>query len=43
VRQLWPHPDLGWRLLVIWLVALLPPAAAWLVLLAHRRPPGGSP
>jgi hypothetical protein len=43
VRQLWPHPDLGWRLLVIWLVALLPPAVAWLVLLAHRRPPGGSP
>jgi len=39
VRQLWPHPDLGWRLLAVWLFALAPSAAAWLVLAgaAERR------
>ncbi len=42
VRQLWPHPDLGWRLLVIWLLAVLPPAALWLALAARGRG-GGTP
>ncbi len=42
VRQLWPHPDLGWRLLVLWLLAVLPPAAVWLALAARGRG-GGSP
>jgi len=41
VRQLWPHPDLGWRLGAAWFLAALPPVAAWLVLAApgrERRP-----
>jgi hypothetical protein len=37
VRQLWPHPDLGWRLAVIWLAVLLVPAGTWL--LTHARRP----
>jgi hypothetical protein len=40
VRQLWPHPDLEWRLLVVWLLAWLPPVAAWLALARRGRHPG---
>ncbi len=32
VRQLWPHPDLGPRLVITWLVILLLPTAAWLLI-----------
>ena len=32
VRQLWPHPDLGPRLVITWIVILLLPAAAWLLI-----------
>jgi hypothetical protein len=32
VRQLWPHPALGWRLLLAWLAVCLLPGAAWLQL-----------
>jgi uncharacterized iron-regulated membrane protein len=39
VRQLWPHPDLGWRLAVIWLVVLLVPATSWLATHARRPRP----
>jgi hypothetical protein len=32
VRQLWPHPDLGWRPIAGWAAFLLPAVAAWLAL-----------
>ena len=32
VRQLWPHPDLGWPMVACWAGILLPVVAAWLVL-----------
>ena len=40
VRQLWPHPDLGWRLLARWLLVVVPPVSAWFgltVLIRNRR------
>jgi hypothetical protein len=41
VRQLWPHPDLGWRLAAGWAGFVLPVAAGWLAAsraAAARRP-----
>ena len=37
VRQLWPHPALGWRLVVVWLLVLLVPALTWLAARAGSR------
>jgi len=37
VRQLWPHPALGRRLVVVWLLMLLVPSLTWLVARAGSR------
>ena len=37
VRQLWPHPALGRRLIVVWLLVLLVPSLTWLAARAGNR------
>ena len=37
VRQLWPHPELGRRLVVIWLLVLLISSLTWLAARAGSR------
>jgi hypothetical protein len=32
VRQWWPHPDLGWGMVVCWFGLLLPVVVIWLVI-----------
>ena len=46
IRQLWPHPDLGWAMVACWFAVLLPVLAIWFVLgravfagSSTRRPP----
>ncbi len=38
VRQLWPHPDLGSRLALVWSLVLLLPAVTWLLTRGGGRP-----
>lgn len=37
MRQLWPHPDLGPRLLAVWLPLVAIPAAVWLLVRGDDR------
>jgi hypothetical protein len=43
VRQLWPQPDLGVRLLIGWLALVVPSVLAWVVLAIAANRQGSRP